>query len=192
MPPPLAPDHSALIGELVAQGITSKDLSRLTGRALADVESALGTLTPVRGQQSRSRVYDLWQALGALGRKSDGEEDAAALEEAIMRMKPTQLPAALSLEFWKAQKARSDFMEERGDLWRTPKVQALVASVYKVLRQSMSLLEDNVDQQTALTPRQREIIRSIADATLAEAAEAIQDKLKGWEGIDDHDDGAVQ
>lgn len=56
----------------------------------------------------------------------------------------------------------------------------------------MSLLEDNVDQQTALTPRQREIIRSVADATLGEAKELIGEQFKTWESIDDHDDDGVQ
>lgn len=191
MPPPQAPDHGPAISAIISQGITARDLASLTGKPLHMVEAALGTIAPVRGQQSRTRVYDCWQALAALGAGGEGP-DEQAIEEAIKRMKPTQLPAALSHEFWKGLGARAAYLTERGDLWRTSKVQQLVAGIYKAVRQSMSLLEDNVDQQTALTPRQREIIRSVADATLGEAKELIGEQFKTWESIDDHDDDGVQ
>lgn len=191
MPPPQAPDHGPAISAIISQGITARDLAALTGKPLHVVEAALGTITPVRGQQVRTRVYDCWQALAALGAGGEGP-DEQALEEAIKRMKPTQLPAALTLEFWKGQSARAAYLTERGDLWRTAKVQQLVAGIYKAVRQSMSLLEDNVDQQTALTTRQREIIRTIADATLGEAKERINEEFKNWESVDDHDDDGVQ
>lgn len=191
MPPPQAPDHGSAVSAIVTQGITARDLASLTGKPLHVVEAALGTIAPVRGQQSRTRVYDCWQALAALGAGGEGP-DEQALEEAIKKMKPTQLPAALTLEFWKGQSARAAYLTERGDLWRTSKVQSLVAGIYKVVRQSMSLLEDNVDQQTALTPRQREIIRAVADAALGEAKESIGEHFTSWESIDDHDDDGVQ
>lgn len=191
MPPPQAPDHGVAISAIVAQGITSRDLASLTGKPLHVVEAALGTLAPLRGQQVRTRVYDIWQALAVLGSGGEGV-DEQVLEEAIKKMKPTQLPAALTLEFWKGQSARAAYLTERGDLWRTAKVQQLVAGIYKAVRQSMSLLEDNVDQQTALTPRQREIVRAVADATLGEAKELIAANFKDWESVDDHDDDGVQ
>ena len=78
-------------------------------------------------------------------------------------------------------------LEEVGDLWRTSAVQKMVAELLKVVRQSMTLLEDNVDQQTALTPRQRDIIRNIADGALAEMRDTVVQSFKGWDGTLDRE-----
>ena len=82
MPPPQAPDHGPAISAIISQGITARDLASLTGKPLHMVEAALGTIAPVRGQQSRTRVYDCWQALAArhfvpAGGKGDALEQLA-------------------------------------------------------------------------------------------------------------------
>ena len=60
------------------------------------------------------------------------------------------------------------------------------------LRTAMTLLEDNVDQQTALTPQQRVIVRAIADGVLTESRELIENEFATWIPIDDHDDDGLK
>ena len=77
-------------------------------------------------------------------------------------------------------------------LWRTDRVKLLISQVYKSLRTAMTLLEDNVDQQTALTPQQRVIVRAIADGVLTESRELIENEFATWSPIDDHDDDGLK
>ena len=60
------------------------------------------------------------------------------------------------------------------------------------VRAAMTLLEDNVDQQTALTPQQRVIVRAIADGVLTESRELIENEFATWSPIDDHDDDGLK
>lgn len=182
------------IQTLLLSGVTSADVAQLTGRPQAEVEVALAKIEPVRGKQARTRTYDLWAALGALAATppQNDEEEARKLEEAIRRMKPSQLPPALALDFWRAMSSRQKYHEESGQLWRTDKVKLLVSQIYKAMRQAMSLMEDNVDQQTALTLQQRAIIRGISDGVLIEARELIKDHFSGWDSLDDHDQDGVR
>ena len=176
------PDHLPAITQMAAQGITIADLSALTGRTAGEIEGELLGVKPLRGVQQRGRVYDLYEALGALGAKEDPAETAKAIESAITRMKPSQLPAALSKEFWQGQQARLTYQQEVDLLWKQARVQRAMGELLKVMRQSLTLMTDNVDRQTALTDRQRTIIQGIADATLAECRDTIAEHFKGWEG----------
>ena len=152
------PDHGAAIQALIMQGVTSADVAALTGRPADEIEKLLAMVEPIRGKQARSRVYNLWDAMRAVG---SVEGDHTQMEEALKRMKPTQLPAPLTKEFWSAMRERQKYMEDHNRLWRTDRVKLLISQVYKSLRTAMTLLEDNVDQQTALTPQQRVIVRAI-------------------------------
>lgn len=172
---------------MITDGITIADLSQLLGVTPDDAERGLLGLKPIRGVQQRARVYPLWEAMQAMTNSGGGIDDQQ-LEEAIKSMKPAQLPVALQSEFWKAQRSRNEYLTENQDLWRTGKVQTAVATIFKVVRQSMTLLEDNVDQQTALTPRQRDIVRGIADSVLGELRDAIVDNFSDWDGSDDRED----
>ena len=183
------PDHSHIIQRMIAEGIGVADLSQLMGMSQQEVKAALQFTRPMRGAQMRTAVYSTWEALAAFRVQQNTDE---MLEQQIMRMKPTQLPVGLQAEFWSAQRKRHEYQEAVGQLWRTPAVQRAIADLLKIVRTSMGLMVDNIDQQTALTPRQREIIRSVADATLGEAKELIGEQFKTWESIDDHDDDGVQ
>ena len=183
------PDHGAAIQALIMQGVTSADVAALTGRPADEIEKLLAMVEPIRGKQARSRVYNLWDAMRAVG---SAEGDHTQMEEALKRMKPTQLPAPLTKEFWSAMRERQKYMEDHNQLWRTDRVKLLISQVYKSLRTAMTLLEDNVDQQTALTPQQRVIVRSIADGVLTESRELIENEFATWSPIDDHDDDGLK
>lgn len=181
------PDHGAAIQRMIAQGITIPDLATMYGMGQEDVKEALALVKPIRGKQIRTAVYSLWDALGAL-RGSDEGVSAEQLADYISKMKPSQLPVALQEAFWSAQIKRQKFEEERGDLWRTGQVMKVISELLRVARQSMTLMVDNVDQQTSLTPRQREIIRGIGDSVLADMREKVLDAFDGWDGSQDKDE----
>lgn len=186
MASPTAPDHSDSIARMLAVGVTIPDLACMAGISEDDLETRLTLLKPERGVQRRARVYNLRDAMGALMGEGGGMSPEE-IEAAVARMKPTQLPVGLQVEFWKAQKERAAYLENNGDLWRTARVQLLVATILKAVSQAMTLLADNVDQQTALTPRQREIIEGISDSVRGECRELIQEAFDGWAPEDDRE-----
>ena len=184
------PDHSAAIMAMGSDGISASDLALLVGLSPAEVENRLtaSEVAPLRGRQQRSRVYDLWQAMGALTRGGGSELTDQQITTAIQKMRPSQLPPALQLEFWKAQQARSAYQLENKQLWRTERVQKLVGGIFKVIRQNMMLLPETANRQTSLTQEQIKIITGMADATLDEIREGIVEEMGAWEGADRESD----
>lgn len=85
---------------------------------------------------------------------------------AIKRMSPRDLPASLTKEYWLAQKARADYEEDQGDLWRTADVMRVLGEVFKVSRMSLLLMRDQVERQVELTDKQRNIIIALIDGVL--------------------------
>ena len=142
----------------------------------------------IRGKQIRTSVYALWDALGALRGTEDAGVSAEQIADYISKMKPSQLPVALQEAFWSAALKRQKFEAEQGDLWRTATVMKVISELLRVTRQSMTLMVDNVDQQTSLTPRQREIIRGIGDSVLADMRERVIEAFEGWDPSEDKDD----
>jgi len=174
------------ITALLRDGLTILDLAELSGQPPADIKERLKLVKPLRGVHMRTAVYDTRAAFAALVAEGDGV-DPNVIAEHIRSMKPSQLPVAIQAEFWSAQTKRLKYLEEVGDLWRTNAVQKMVAELLKIARQSMTLLEDNVDQQTALTPRQRDIVRAVADSVLAEMRDTVIQTFSGWDGTVDRE-----
>lgn len=117
-------------------------------------------------------------------------------EEAIKKMSPADLPPALTKEFWSAQHARLKYEEDRGDLWRTADVVERMSTVFKKLRMNILLVTDQVERQTHLTDKQREIIIGLMDGTLNQLADSLVNTFKhepdrrfdsGWQQPDEHD-----
>jgi hypothetical protein len=182
------PDHGDAIQRMIAQGITAPDLATLTGKSAEDVKELLSLVKPVRGKQLRTAVYSLWDAMSVLCASGESGVTAEQLTDYITKMKPSQLPVALQSEFWSAQTKKLKYQEEVGDLWRTAQVQKVIAELLRIMRQSLTLMVDNVDQQATLTPRQKAIIQGIADSVLADARDRVREAFDGWDGTGDKEE----
>lgn len=179
------PDHGAAITRMVTEGIGIPDLAQMMGMGQQDVKAGLQFVKPLRGVQIRTAVYPLWEALAAFRSLEEAGITDELLEQQIMRMKSTQLPVGLQAEFWSAQKKKVEYQEAVGQLWRTPQVQHAIADLLKIVRTSMGLMVDNIDQQTALTPRQRELIKGVGDSVMAELRDKVMEHFAGWDGAED-------
>lgn len=99
------------------------------------------------------------------------------IEAYIKKMNHTDLPKMLSKEYWAGQRSRQEYMLKAGDLWETAKVIENVGELVKLIRMSMLLLVDAVERQVELTPRQREIIKELADGTLRDLHKTVVEKF---------------
>lgn len=88
------------------------------------------------------------------------------IETYIRRMNHTDLPPLLSKEFWNGLRARQRYELDAGNLWPTDQVLSVFAEVAKDLRMNLLLISDAIERETALTDRQREIVKSRIDEAL--------------------------
>ena len=110
------------------------------------------------------------------------------IEETIKRMSPKDLPPALTKEFWAAQHARLKFEEDSGDLWRTEKVIETWSEVLKNIRMTILLFQDQIEKQSQLSARQREIIQQMVDGLLNELADNLVERFKNTKDDDESDE----
>lgn len=95
------------------------------------------------------------------------------IEQYIRRMHHSELPPRLTSEFWKGQRAKQDYEEEQGDLWRTNDVIDVINELYRLVRMTIILLPDQMDKVTTLDAKQREIVNSQVDGLLEEMRNTI-------------------
>ena len=96
-------------------------------------------------------------------------------EELLKRLSAMKLPPALQDSFWKAQLSRQKFEENRKELWRTSRVFEVISGAFKVIRLTVLMFVDTVEQRTELTAEQRAIIQSLGDGLLKSLSKALQD-----------------
>lgn len=105
----------------------------------------------------------------------------------LKAMKKGDLPPALNAEFWRAQLNRQTFEEKAGDLWKTAKVELMLATAFKTCRQQIALFADAVENQTKLSEDQRSIIRSMSDGLIGDLGEALKAEFAFWDPAADQD-----
>lgn len=108
------------------------------------------------------------------------------LEEYIRKLKPGDLPAKFSKEFWAALNMRTKYYRERGDLWATEQVYAVLSEVLKIVRSTSRLFVDELESNTVLTHQHRKAIQIEMDKMLAMMLESVNEAFKNYDAIHDH------
>lgn len=135
-----------------------------------------------RGQgNTQYHIYDLQEVVKKLAAM-----DEEALIAVVEKMRPEDVPVKLQKDFWAAMSTRRKYVEDGQDLWRTERVLAVYSDLLKIVRQQVTLFENNLDQQDALTPAQRKIVVAMADGLLDSMYRAAQEHFKAYRGYD-HD-----
>jgi hypothetical protein len=98
-------------------------------------------------------------------------------EELIKRLSAMKLPPALQDAFWKAQLSRQKYESARGELWSTSRVFDVISSAFKVIRLTILMFTDTVEQRTELNPDQRRIIQELGDGLLQSLNKTLQDEF---------------
>jgi hypothetical protein len=108
------------------------------------------------------------------------------LEDYLRRLKPGDLPAKFTKEFWAALNLRSKYYKERGDLWNTEQVYTVFSEVLKVVRSTSRLFVDELESNATLTHSQRKAIQVEMDKMLALMKEKLSDAFKDYDASRDH------
>lgn len=91
----------------------------------------------------------------------------------IRGMKPQDLPPILQAAYWDAQKKRQDWELNAGDLWPTEKVVAVLADTFKLIKTSVMLFSDSLEQEHGLNEAQRATLTSMADGLMDEVHNSL-------------------
>lgn len=159
--------------DLIADGATAEELGVIFGRSRTAVQRALED-AGVRhcnseGRVKRWRIADVASVLY--------KPDPKTIRSTILKLKASEIPPALSKEFWDAEMKRQKWLTEAGKLWREEDVVQLLGEVFKTLAMGLQLLSDAVERETGLTETQRRLIESMVDdARMEMRNKLIEDK----------------
>lgn len=143
--------------ERVASGVTVQFLNQVfrIGNE-RKVRTKLATCPILRVENGRN-LYDLKTAAEYL------LEPKVDVHEILKRLRPEQLPPAISPSFWQAQLSRQKFEENAGELWRTEKVREVLGSMFQTLKFTIQLWGDTIEREHGITDEQRETILRMSD-----------------------------
>jgi hypothetical protein len=166
--------------QAIYEGVSIAQLCAIFDSSNKTVSKKLAALAPI-GVRGGHPIYKLSEAARYL------VEPIYDPEEVIRRMNHRDLPPTLLKEFWTGQRAKQQYEEQAGHLWRTENVIEYLGEAFKVIRMSLLLLGDSVERETQFTERQRDILKRLVDSTLNGAADALVRKF----GEEEHDSGTT-
>jgi hypothetical protein len=142
------------------RGATASQIAQLFRMDSRTVRAKLVPVVPI-GQKGASPLYAVHETLEYLVRPATDQ-----VEERIKRMNPQDLPPLLHKEFWNGMRARQNYEQEAGNLYRVEAVTELVTRLCSALRMQILLLPDRIEREARLTTEQRDIVQKEADRAL--------------------------
>jgi hypothetical protein len=166
--------RSEEVQRMIYEGVPVTTLGEIFGLDHKDVNKRLvGRVSPVRNADSKDKVLK-YRIRDAAPYLCEMKMDP---EEMIKSISPSKLPPALQDAFWKALNSRQKWEENRGELWRTPRIFEVVSGAFKVIRLTILMFVDTVSQRTELSPEQRRIIQDLGDGLLRDLNERLNDEF---------------
>lgn len=164
---------------LIYDGVSVSTLGLIFGLHNTEVAKRLtGRVTPVPSKDSYTR-YRIRDAAPYL---CDLQLDP---EEMLKKLSPSKLPPMLQDAFWKAQLSRLKYLQLKGELWSTARVFDVISGAFKVIRLTILMFVDTVEQRTQLSDEQRRIVQELGDGLLASLEKALEDEFRGYVPPDD-------
>lgn len=170
----------------VHAGVSVTWLASVWGMGTESIKRKLADCPPMK-REKNAKIYNLRQAAGYLS------EPKVNIDEYIKRLRPGDLPPALSKDYWDAKLKRQKWELEAGDLWRTVDVLDVFGETFKHIRTTTQLWLDTVERTEVLSAAQRETLQRLADGLLEDIhrklvqmpAERKTESLLGLEGEDE-------
>ena len=164
--------------KLIHVGATIPQLAQMFGLSQATIRSRItGRVSPSRPKGQTDKDPLRYHVRDVAPLLMDPQID---IEQLLKSLTPEKFPPRLQDPFWKAQKSRLDVEERMGNLWSTERVVEVLADAFKPVRMTIMMFVENVEQQTELTPRQRQIITDIADGLLLGLNTSLVDQFRDY------------
>ena len=165
--------------KIIHIGATPSELGMMFGMTPQEVNKRIvGKIVPTKTEHKLPR-YNVGEAAPYL---CNVEFDVEAY---LKELSPAKMPVGLQKAFWAGLRARQDYEENRGDLWRTQRVIEVLAEVFKPISMSLQMLVDEVEQTSELSAKQREVITDLADKARSNAHRSLVDAFKNYRPAED-------
>jgi hypothetical protein len=161
----------------IYDGVPATTLGEIFGLDHKDVVRRLsGRVQPVPSKDKyvRYRIRDAAPYLCEM------HVDPEEMLERLKKLSPAKWPSALQDAFWKAQLSRQKYHKERGELWNTSRVFEAISGAFKVIRLTILMFVDTVEQRTQLTDEQRRIIQELGDGLLSTLEKSLRDEFADY------------
>lgn len=158
-----APDTSEHQGEFTGdwtdtiRPVSLRWLSQAFRKDRQTVKKRLAPLQPLRYGRANQPEYDFVQAASYL------VEPKIDISAYLKTLQPKHLPPYLQDTFWAGQLKRQQWETRAGHLWPTNDVLAVFGTTFMLLKDTMQLWVENLDEQGILTAEQRTKIRQMVD-----------------------------
>lgn len=135
----------------VQRGVTPGWIASVLGIGRTTVNRKLADVNPKRVTPSGSKYYDVRQVLPYFILPHD-------IKGILARMSPKDLPERLRKDYWTARKAEQAVRETAKDLWRSDDVHRALGDIAKLVKDTITLWTDDVDEAVGLTAEQVEVL----------------------------------
>ncbi len=129
-------------------------------------------INPV-GKRQGVDIFDISEVATRMGKLTDDQ-----VNKAMRRMNHADLPKALTKEYWAGLRSKQEYELRNGDLWPTDKVVTEVGEMVKSIKMELDLLIDGIERQSEMTPRQREIAKTLVDGAKSNMIKRLQEKFE--------------
>lgn len=152
--------------ELVMRGVTEGWLATVLGIGRTTVRRKLEGVEPKKVLGNNTKLYDVRECLPYLVPPHD-------LKQHLMRMNPKDLPERLRKEFWSSRKAEQDVRLRSKDLWLSADVHRVLGDLMKLIKDSVTLWTDTIDESVGLSSEQVDVLDDLARKLLTDFAGAV-------------------
>lgn len=137
--------------ERALKGAPPDWFAKLLGIGRTTVYRKLVDVSPKHVSAKGAKYYDPKEALPYLVAPHD-------IKEVLARMNPKDLPERLRKDYWTARKAEQSVRENARDLWRSADVHRALGDVAKLVKDTITLWTDDVDEAVGMTAEQIEVL----------------------------------
>lgn len=149
-------------------GVSITWLANALRMAPLTVKRKLADIPPLRKFRN-GYIYNFKQAMEML------VEPKVDIASWVKTLRPADLPPYLQEAFWAAQVKRQLWETNAKDLWKTDDVLEVFGETFKTIKHTIQLWVEDLDRDTELTGKQREVLVRYTDALQASIYSSLLD-----------------
>ncbi|RID91899.1 hypothetical protein D2N39_11735 [Gemmobacter lutimaris] len=155
------------------RGVTINWLAQAFLKPRKDVEKLLARCPILRMGPNSSKIYDFRVAAAFM------VPPRVSVKDYIKNLEPKDLPERLRSEFWSARLKEQKARLIARELWRSEDVQAAFGDVLKLIKDTVLLWTDTVEESSGITDEQRAILDELSRDLLARVGDSIDSYCTG-------------